>query len=152
MIGVRDWTGYTFPLGQLLERPFCPTPPAPPQVEQGGDRAAVGNHAASPETPKPAARAMLSVSAAQPAQQPKDQDKEWLTAAMLVQMIIVLGLLVAVPGKITTAVLLEHLVVVGIGALLFLKPARRLGKVLLLVGSLPLLPALPFALPLFLGR
>jgi len=85
-------------------------------------------------------------------EKPQEQDQDWLTIGLLAHLVLLLVFLVVFRERILAAILIEHVFMILAGGLLFLGSARRVGKLLLVVGTLPFVPALPLVLSMLLGR
>jgi len=82
----------------------------------------------------------------------QEQEQDWLTCGLLAHLVLLLVLLVAFRERILAVILLEHALMILAGGVLFLVSARRIGKLFLMLGTLPVVPVLPLVLSLFLGR
>jgi hypothetical protein len=78
-----------------------------------------------------------TVVAVSAASQEVSRAQDWRIGALLAHMAILLALLFVLREGVLTAYLIEHAVVLGAGLVLFVSPARLLGKALLLIGTIP---------------
>ncbi|WP_088251999.1 hypothetical protein [Fimbriiglobus ruber] len=80
------------------------------------------------------------------------REHDLLALGMIVQLGLFLYFVASIPKGFLTAVFLESGCIIALGALLYLGNAKKIGRLLMIIGSCPLIPILPFALPILLGR